>query len=194
MQIDNSTAIVDNDFMNHLVDSKLSDEQLITNLRFIFSSLELSTVVHPLVYKYEVLRDNKRIQTLFQESIVQQMSFSDAFECNSDAEAYYCYLVGELYGYLKGTEFPATGRDILTYWKRKESLGEIHSMSMCMTCGCGIFFSDDSDSKRLAEYIIQKSLGKVDVYNRNEMIDKYMEVDVTSRIPRPIRRALCHKG
>lgn len=140
MQIDNSTAIVDNDFMNHLVDSKLSDEQLTANLQAIFNSLELSVTVHPLVHEHEVLRDNKRIQILFQKSIVQQMAFTDAFESNSDAEAYYCYLVRELYGHLKGTEFPVTGRGVLTYWKRKESLGEIHSMSMCMICGCGIFF------------------------------------------------------
>lgn len=194
MQIDNSTAIVDNDFMNHLVNSQISDEQLTANLQSVFSSLELSAVVHPLVYEHEVLRDNKRIQVLFQKTIVQKMTFADAFESASDAEAYYCYLVGELYGHLKGTELPATGRGILTYWKRKESLGEIHSMSMCMICGCGIFFSDDSDSKKLAKYIIQKSLGKVDVYDRGEMIDKYMEVDEPAKIPRQIRRALCHIG
>lgn len=63
-----------------------------------------------------------------------------------------------------------------------------------MICGCGIFFSDDSDSKKLAKYIIQKSLGKVDVYDRGEMIDKYMEVDEPAKIPRQIRRALCHIG
>ena len=194
MQIDNSTAIVDNDFVNHLVDSKISDELLTSNLLYIFNSLKLNAVVHPLVYEHEVLLDKKRIQLLFQKTIIQQVAFDDVFECNSDAEAYYCYLVSELYGHLKGTEFPAVGRDILTYWKRPESLGEIHSMSMCMICGCGIFFSDDSDSKKLAKYIIQKSLGKVDVYDRNEMIDKYMEVDETSRIPRKIRRALCHLG
>lgn len=121
MQIDNSTAIVDNDFMNHLVNSQISDEQLTANLQSVFSSLELSAVVHPLVYEHEVLRDNKRIQVLFQKTIVQKMTFADAFESASDAEAYYCYLVGELYGHLKGTELPATGRGILTYWKPKRA-------------------------------------------------------------------------
>lgn len=89
MQIDNSTAIVDNDFVNHLVDSKISDELLTSNLLYIFNSLKLNAVVHPLVYEHEVLLDKKRIQLLFQKTIIQQVAFDDVFECNSDAEAYY---------------------------------------------------------------------------------------------------------
>ena len=39
MQIDNSTAIVDNDFINHLVGSRLADDLLVRALLDIFNSL-----------------------------------------------------------------------------------------------------------------------------------------------------------
>lgn len=193
MQIDNSTAIVDNDFINHLVGSRLADDLLVRALLDIFNSLSLVAAIHPLVYDKELFPQTDRIKLLFQKEVIRRLTFGDAFEQGSDEETYYCYLVGELYVHLNGCSLPVAGREVLSYWKRRESLGEVHSLSLCLVCGCGIFLSDDSDSKRLAEYIIRKSLGTVCVYNRKELIDKSIN-EAATQIPRKIRQSLGHTG
>lgn len=153
MQIDNSTAIVDNDFINHLAGSRIADDLLVCSLLVIFNSLSLVAAIHPLVYDKELFPQTDRIKLLFQKEVIRRLTFDDAFEQDSDKETYYCYLVAELYSYLNGYSLPVAGREVLNYWKRRESLGEVHSLSLCLVCDCGIFLSDDSDSKRLAEYI-----------------------------------------
>lgn len=193
MQIDNSTAIVDNDFINHLAGSRIADDLLVCSLLDIFNSLSLVAAIHPLVYDKELFPQTDRIKLLFQKEVIRRLTFDDAFEQDSDKETYYCYLVAELYSYLNGYSLPVAGREVLNYWKRRESLGEVHSLSLCLVCDCGIFLSDDSDSKRLAEYIIRKSLGTVCVYNRKELIDKSIN-ETATQIPRKIRQSLGHTG
>lgn len=193
MQIDNSTAIVDNDFINHLAGSRIADDLLVCSLLDIFNSLSLVAAIHPLVYDKELFPQTDRIKLLFQKEVIRRLTFDDAFEQDSNKETYYCYLVAELYSYLNGYSLPVAGREVLNYWKRRESLGEVHSLSLCLVCDCGIFLSDDSDSKRLAEYIIRKSLGTVCVYNRKELIDKSIN-EAATQIPRKIRQSLGHTG
>ena len=193
MQIDNSTAIVDNDFINHLAGSRIADDLLVCSLLDIFNSLSVAAAIHPLVYDKELFPQTDRIKLLFQKEVIRRLTFDDAFEQDSDKETYYCYLVAELYSYLNGYSLPVAGREVLNYWKRRESLGEVHSLSLCLVCDCGIFLSDDSDSKRLAEYIIRKSLGTVCVYNRKELIDKSIN-EAATQIPRKIRQSLGHTG
>ena len=193
MQIDNSTAIVDNDFINHLAGSRIADDLLVCSLLDIFNSLSLVAAIHPLVYDKELFPQTDRIKLLFQKEVIRRLTFDDAFEQDSDKETYYCYLVAELYSYLNGYSLPVAGREVLNYWKRRESLGEVHSLSLCLVCDCGIFLSDDSDSKRLAEYIIRKSLGTVCVYNRKELIDKSIN-EAATQIPRKIRQSLGYTG
>lgn len=193
MQIDNSAAIVDNDFINHLAGSRLADDLLVRALLDIFNSLSLVAAIHPLVYDKELFPHTDRIKLLFQKEVIRRLTFDDAFEQGADEETYYCYLVGELYSHLNGCSLPVAGREVLSYWKQRESLGEVHSLSLCLVCGCGIFLSDDSDSKRLAEYIIRKSLGTVCVYNRKELIDKSIN-ETATQIPRKIRQSLGHTG
>lgn len=50
MQIDSSTAVVDNDFIIHLVESRLEDDVLLNSIRCIFDDLGLTALIHPLVY------------------------------------------------------------------------------------------------------------------------------------------------
>ena len=98
MQIDNSTAIVDNDFITHLAGSRLADDLLVRALLDIFNSLSLVAAIHPLVYDKELFSQTDRIKLLFQKEVIRRLTFGDAFEQGSDEETYYCYLVGELYG------------------------------------------------------------------------------------------------
>ena len=192
MQIDSSTAVVDNDFIIHLVESRLDDDVLLNSIRRIFDDLGLTALIHPLVYEKELPRDNVRVKLMFRQSIIQKVQFADIFQ-NEEQEEYYYFLVQELYHARTGNDFPASGKEIQVYWKRRDSLGEVHSISMCMVCGCGIFFSDDKDSKWLGNYIRNKAMGSITVYNRTELVDKYLE-ESTETILRAVRKSLTHTG
>ena len=63
-------AAVDNDFVNHLVDCKLKDEELLATIATILSDLKLSTVMHPLVYEKELILKNARVDLLFERQII----------------------------------------------------------------------------------------------------------------------------
>lgn len=191
MQIDTHAAVVDNDFVNHLAESNLVDERLVDVLKVIFSELELTAIMHPLVYQKELLQDNVRIRLLFENNVIQKTEFSDIFQEDSSRKNYYIYLVKNLYRAFSGKELPVSGENVLSYWVRKASLGEIHSVSMCLVCGCGIFLSDDKDSKALMNQITRMSIGSISVYNRKELIDKHMEVGET-KLNRPERNSLTH--
>lgn len=191
MTLDAKTAVVDNDFINHVIESNLKDEDLVTVLNTVFSELDLTAVMHPLVYEKELLPDKDRIKLLFCKSIVQKAEFGDIFQNDAAKERYYIFLVSELYRALTGKALSATGKAVLSYWVRQNSLGEVHSVAMCLTCGCGIFLSDDGDSKALKAYVEQKAIGKINVYNREEFIQKHMEEGIT-KLSRTNKRSLTH--
>lgn len=191
MRIDAHTAAIDNDFINHLVETKFDDEKLVAVLSIVFSELNLSAIMHPLVYEKELLKDNARIKLLFGSNVVSNVSFDDILQNDAARKDYYIYLVTELYRSLNGDELPAIGEDVFAYWAHKKSLGEIHSIAMCLICECGVFLSDDKDSKALKRYVERSSIGKVDVYNREEFINKHMQEGIT-KINRKARQALAH--
>ena len=173
MQLGASTAIVDNDFVNHVVESRLGEERIVQLLCLILNELGLQAVVHPLVYEKEMMLDNKLTIRLFSEKILNKAEFSDVFSKGEAARAYYTFLVKEFYFSLTGKQFPVEDDRVLCYWVRRTSLGEIHSLAMCLVCECGIFLSDDGDSKKLMDFIKRKALGAVTVYSRGELIDKH---------------------
>ena len=74
----------------------------------------------------------------------------------------------------------------------RSSLGEVHSVATCLTCGCGIFLSDDNDSKMLQRFIAEKSIGKISVYNRKELVDMHLDQGGT-KLPRKVRQSLTHR-
>lgn len=193
MQIDARTAVVDNDFVNHLAETQMDTDRLIRVLDIVFSELDLSAVMHPLVYEYELLKKKKEISVLFAAGVIDKAEFEDIFSSNPQKESYYIYLVENLYRSLMGEGFPIPRREILTRWIRGKSLGEVHSMAMCLICGCGIFLSDDGDSKILQNHIARMSIGKIEVYSRDEFINKHLQDGVT-KLNRKERQALTHSA
>lgn len=191
MLLDYKTAAIDNDFINHVFESNLEDDKIVRMLTTVFAELGLTPVMHPLVYDKELMKDKTQIINLFQQGVVYKVTFGDIFQNTPAKEAYYSYLVKELYHYITGTSFPGTTDSVLTFWKTQHSMGEIHSISMCLVCGCGIFLSDDGDSKKIQSYVIRKSLGKIDVYNRTELIDKHLNEGIT-KFRRVERKSLTH--
>ena len=79
MQIDNSTAIVDKDFINHLASSRKADYLLVCTLLDIFNSLSVAAAIHPLVYDKELFPQTDRIKLLFQKEVIRRLTFDDAF-------------------------------------------------------------------------------------------------------------------
>lgn len=191
MILDAHTAVVDNDFISHLMESKLDSTKLIAVLNIVFSDMGLTAVMHPLVYQNELMHDDARIELVFREKVIQKAEFSDIFQGNTSKKSYYIFLVTQLYRKLTGNTLQVSGDAVLSYWVRHNSLGEVHSISMCLVCQSGIFLSDDGDSKRLKNYVEQMSLGKIDVYNRTEFFEKHMNEGV-NKLARSERRSLTH--
>ena len=173
MMLDARSAIIDNDFVNSLAESRLTDETFLAALRTVFSDLNLQAVMHPLVWEHELLQKRPRIALMIREQIIRKAEFLDIFQGDPSKKAYYIYLVKELYASLTGDRFPAADEMLLQYWVRRMSLGEVHSIAMCLVCGCGIFLSDDGDAKALKRHIEKRALGSVTVYNRAEFLRKH---------------------
>lgn len=193
MELSERTAVVDNDFISHLAESKLTDERLVEVLDIVFCDLGLSAAMHPLVYEYELLKDQDRISLLFDQNLIYKAEFIDILQDDPSRKAYYIYLITNLYRSFTGEAFPISGDDIFTHWVRRKSLGEVHSMVMCLICSCGIFLSDDGDSKVLRDHIERMSIGSVDVYSRHEFIEIHMKEGET-KFKRKERKALTHSS
>lgn len=194
MCLDDMCAVVDNDFLQHMAETRLTDEALVSALKTILSDLELTAVIHPLVLEKEVLKDKPRIRLLLEKAVVSAAAFDDIFlgdPGDLERRAYYLYLVKELYRHLQGEPLPVDGEDIFTYWIRGRSLGEVHSVSMCLVCGSGIFLSDDGDAKALESYVRRAALGSISVYRREELIDRHLQSGA-AKLSRHTRRALTH--
>ena len=194
MKIDEQTAVVDNDFTNHLAEAHLDDDQLVELLHTLFSDLDIMFAIHPLVYQYELRQDLPRIRLLFDRGVVAKAEFADIHQNDDGKKAYYTYLVENLYRAISGDALPASLSDesLFTCWMSRSSLGEVHSVATCLTCGCGIFLSDDNDSKMLQRFIAEKSIGKISVYNRKELVDMHLDQGGT-KLPRKVRQSLTHR-
>ena len=193
IEINNHTAIVDNDFTNHLAECHLTDEQLVTTLNIMFSELNLAAVMHPLVYDKELLADKARVKLLFEKKVFAKAEFSDIFQGCSAKKLYYIQMVRNLYHVLTGENFPFNGEDVLTQWIRQKSFGEVHSFATCLLCGCGIFLSDDGDSKRIKQNLDRATASKVEVYSRQEFMDKF-RAEGETKFNRRDRQALTHSS
>lgn len=192
MSIDKNSAAVDNDFINkgaQIRTGTMSPEDM---LREIFSALQIHGIMHPLVYEKELLKEAPGIKAIFDKNVVEYVSFDDIFQGDEGKRAYYMFLVPELYNALMGKKFPED-KDVFTFWIRQNSLGEIHSVSMCLVSECAVFLSDDGDSKALKNIVNQRAMGAIEVFNRNEIVEKYQASGVNG-LKRTDRKAFTHKG
>ena len=128
---------------------------------------------------------------LFQEAVLHKAEFTDIFQNDAGKKTYYIFLVTQLYRALTGKVLPVSGDDVLTFWVRKNSLGEVHSVAMCLVCGSGIFLSDDGDSKALKAHVDRMAIGKITVFNRDEFIQKHM-LEGETKLSRAEKRSLTH--
>lgn len=197
MQLNEKTAVVDTDFLLKLSESNLSYNKqasiakIIEVVEAILSDLDLNMVMHPLVYENELISPNECVCKLFDKKLIEKASFDDILQSDSGKTEYYTYLVMELYHHIHGAPFPFDENDVLCKWCAGKSLGEIHSLSMCLVCECGLFLSDDEDSKKIEVIIRDKFGGCVKVYKRKELIDQHSKAKKTL-LSHSIRRSLTH--
>lgn len=191
MLIDEKTVVIDNDFINHIADTDLDINVIVKDMKILFGHLGVMAIIHPLVYNFETPKCNNKLNQCFEENVVEVVTFDDIFSDEDEKKAYYIYLIKELYYALNGSQLDFSNDEILKKWKSGMSLGEIHSVTTCMVCNCKVFLSDDKDSKILQDYVKQKFLADIIVYNRKEVFDKYIETG-GNEIGRKERRPLSH--
>lgn len=190
MQIDSASAMIDNDFLDHSVSMKASCEDVVRILSEIFLELGVDPMIHPLVMKHEVLNDSKRIKTVLSENIIKLPAFEDIHHNDTNRKAYYSFLVSELYKKFTGYSLDFGENDVFSFWKKGHSLGEIHSLSTCLLCGCGVFLSDDGDSQILRNIIKQTFAVDIAVHNRKAVINLISEKG--TNLSRSDRRSFSH--
>ncbi len=165
------TALIDNDFLSKLSEIKGESSVVVSLISRAFSGANLIVKMHELVFINELgdLASTEPICILFKDEIVSKLLLNEILS-DSRREKYYQFCINELYFRKNGVKFPF--KDI-SVWKKHSNLGEIHSISACLTCGYGIFLSDDHDSKVLNSIISEVHLGEsITVYSRNEFIQR----------------------
>ncbi len=195
MSMPSNAVLVDNDFICHLSESKLKAEDICNSIIAAMNKLDKQATIHTLVKQHELhvsAQANKSdlINSLLTLKILMEVDFTDIFDNDNDKQAYYEFLVQDFFQHLNKESINLkSGETVLTFWKSQKSLGEIHSLTTCIICDCGIFLSDDHDSKKLANYIKRKCMGNITIYNRCEFFD--LE-PIFKDLPRSIRRSLTH--
>lgn len=190
MGLDYNSVLVDNDFINHIIETRLDKTIIAEKLEEALLFLCLSAFMHPLVYENELLEKFKT-SPIFADNVVIKASFFDIHLDDPSRKQYYVMMVKDLYYSLFGEILDFSDDEVFTKWLRMKSLGEIHSLSTCLLCGCKMFLSDDKDSKILHSIIVNKCMGAVEVVNRTEFFDLYSSKG-GKRISRSERRQLVH--
>ena len=190
MPIDSNSAIIDNDFINGIVDMQQTEEEMIFIASDVFGELNLTPLIHPLVLKHEVRIDHCRTKRLLEENVVKELTFKDIHNNDEAKKAYYSLIVFELYKKLTGESLNVGNKTVFDFWKKKQSLGEIHSLATCLLCGCGVFLSDDKDSKALKAIIEDTFLITIDVHSRQAVVALLREKKTS--IPRKKLQSFSH--
>lgn len=192
MKISESTALVDADFLIHIAEINWSIEKKRSSLRLLFDAMNIEASVHPLVYQNEIPPENVNVSILVDDVIISAPSFDDFFGTSTDVRNYYEFVVRELFSRLTGSSELLCDQDIFSFWRRGNSLGEVHSIALCVSCGCGMFLSDDRDSKLLVSKAQDYCPAKFKVYNRAEVIDSLGDKKYEVFENRKDRKAFTH--
>ena len=190
MIINASTAVTDNDFINHLAETNLPEDELIDNINGAFSRLKLKAVVHPLVFDKEMKPLKSMVRKFYSKKVFEKAEFTDIHQNSQNKKIYYSNVVKEGLKFFNGTDYKDI--DVFKFWAYNKSFGEVHSTAMCLTCGCQMFLSDDGDSIKLAEAIKNKFNVDIQVYNREKFLKKHKEEGKTI-ITSKVRKRLSHK-
>jgi len=172
-------AAVDTDFLLHLTETR-GVPQLFDAIVNFFDGAGYRPYMNAIVKRAELINCKDIVTKLFSERVVIEHDFVDSL--SSAKRDYYANIVQQCYIKLHGRPYTY---DVFTHWARRESLGEMHSVAMCLLFGYDIFLSDDGDAKFIAEYIRNHTV--VTVLSRAEALEK------VDSISREMRRRLGHQ-
>lgn len=167
--LDSNYALIDNDFLNHAIETKLDEKSKCDLLNSIFDVLKKDPVIHPWISDYEVMWENKTVKNVVSKTKIQKATWDDIHGNQMAQKKYYEILFKELFKKTHGS--PISANDIFTYCVKKQSLGELHNISACMICGCNLILSDDEDTKRFKKMISQTMTCDFEVYTRDELAE-----------------------
>lgn len=150
-------AVLDNDFLMHCVELKKCPDPCDLFLRFL-NALGLEAIMHPLVYEKETVPylknccpANGALWQLFDGNEICIPPLEDC-DFTQDKRKYYQMMVKNIYQAFMGTPFPCN--DVFSEWKANHSLGEVHSVVLCMLWNYDTFLSDDKKvSKELGQVV-----------------------------------------
>ena len=173
------TALIDNDFVQHLAEIEYIDEDHWKDLILrLFIALDCSLAFHELLYRNEVMDISnsdvvkKRIAGFVKDGHIEIKNL-DIIQSDSAREEYYGIVFEEVCNDILGY-IPV--KDIFNDWSRGNSLGEIHSLTMCAVCGYALFLSDDSDAQRIRVFLQRKFMANsINVYNRENCLEVALE-------------------
>ena len=186
MNLNSSTAMIDADFINHLLETKILDDEIVENLKKSFEDYNISGAIHQLVYENELFHNNK-INLLLNKKILQKALLEDIHNDQASRKSYYVVIIRELFKTLNSSlQLPEDDEQIFSYWISGKSLGEMHSLAACALCDCSMFLSDDAGSKRFANTIKEKFGTSIKVLERSEFFEG-------SNISRSYKHKLAHK-
>lgn len=188
MEIDKNTAIVDTDFLLHISEIKKTISEICNILKKIFEEIGIISFMHPLVKENELPNPTAVLTSVFEKNIVLLPTLDEVILTNEERE-YYCFLIPEIYNRVFSKDIGLNRENALTFWQRQKSLGEVHAFALCLLRNCGIFLSDDGDSKVIQKNIKAQFLADVKVYNRKELIDM---LDANTTLGRSEKRAFSH--
>ncbi|MCL2627855.1 MAG: hypothetical protein FWD44_04060 [Oscillospiraceae bacterium] len=163
-------AVIDNDFLNHLVELN-NRKDAFELIETFFGALEYKVVMHPLVFKYEKSPiSNNLMEKLFNEQLICVPELSEIWTNLPTGQIYYNAMVKQIYYEFTGNPYPCS--DVCGDWKKQESLGEIHSAAMCASLNYDVFLSDDNAAVRYLSKAVETAAQKtLIVYNRQQCCD-----------------------
>jgi len=170
-------AAIDTDFLNHLAGIRDIDDVYALIVRF-FCAMDVKVIMHPLVYKHEKSpTSNPIIDKLFTEGIITVPTMQDILEAKPGGRLMYEGMVTQVYGDYTGKKYPLS--DVCSGWQKGCSLGEVHSVVMCVFLDCEYLFSDDMDAVRhLCKIMKMQTQTSVDVLNRKMCGEKIKGSDI----------------
>jgi len=158
-------AAVDTDFLVHVAAIRKTNPSLLLKHYCIDANQEL--FVHELLYHHEAKSFNE-ISCFFSENIVQIHSFLSSMRPHQ--KLMYEKYIKDLYFKYKAAPFPC---DVFFEWRKSQSFGELHSITMCILYSFSIMLSDDGDAKTLASIAKQlfKDRNDIRILNRSEAVN-----------------------
>ena len=170
MIIDEHSAVLDTDFLSHISKINKPIEEIERLFITVLDELFIHPFVHPLVFEHEIPKDNHALNSFFAKKIVLLPSFEDLLGSSPEKNAYYSFLVSELYKKLTG-HVSLDYQDVFSFWQVNTSLGEVHCIALCAVIGCSLFLSDDNGAKKLYYTLNEYCCTKLNIFNRKDLIE-----------------------